>query len=326
MNEYLKTLIEDYKQTNWKDLLKEDLGKYHLREIEPHLTLIKKIIDRIIDSPYLESLLQSQNCQNLLQGLLQQFLQHRNQIINNKDANQNQQIIINISLFKTYIAENFQPLFAVLDIYEKSEPAKPLAADKRFLLSKEVQKEILKIKQIQSQLAEQAVREEASRYGDFFKKEAEENEKLSKKFGIAFFGFSILAGVFAYYFLRFDQNIVAHSFIELIIKGDVINKIFIFSIILFAISLVRREYLALRHQFTLNKHRQNALSSHKEISSSIEKTANESDKEISNAVLLELTKSMFSPQDTGFVKSQTDVSSGNRIVEITKSLPGYHKE
>ena len=48
--------------------------------------------------------------------------------------------------------------------------------------------------------------------------------------------------------------------------------------------------------------------------------------EISNAVLLELTKSMFSPQDTGFVKNQKDSSSDNKVVEISKSLFTTSKE
>ena len=51
----------------------------------------------------------------------------------------------------------------------------------------------------------------------------------------------------------------------------------------------------------------------------------ESDKEIANAILLELTKSMFRPQDTGFVKNQSDASSGSKIVEISKSIFGNSK-
>ena len=51
-----------------------------------------------------------------------------------------------------------------------------------------------------------------------------------------------------------------------------------------------------------------------------------SDKEISNAMLLELTKAIFSPQDTGFVKYQKDISSENRIIEISKSMFNTSKE
>ena len=168
-------------------------------------------------------------------------------------------------------------------------------------------------------------KKESEFYGDHFKKQADKNRKLSLWFGIGGFVFSIAAAWFSYCFLRFDQNIVASSFTELLIKGDVINKVFIFSIMLIIISILKREYLALRHQFTLNTHRQNSLNSHKEILHSIQKTATGSDKEISNAVLLELTKSMFSSEDTGFVRNSSN-SSDSRVVEISKSLFKNNKE
>ena len=94
---------------------------------------------------------------------------------------------------------------------------------------------------------------------------------------------------------------------------------------LIVLSVIKREYLALRHQFTLNTHRHNALSSHKEILSSIKKTANESDREISNAVLLELTKAMFGSQDTGFIKDQKHTSD-SKVVEISKSIFSNSKD
>ena len=80
------------------------------------------------------------------------------------------------------------------------------------------------------------------------------------------------------------------------------------------------------YQYTLNKHRHNAINSHNELLDPILKTENESDKEISNAMLLELTKAIFSPQDTGFVKDQKNNSSENKIIEISKSLFNTSKE
>ena len=54
-------------------------------------------------------------------------------------------------------------------------------------------------------------------------------------------------------------------------------------------------------------------------------TANESDREISNAVLLELTKAMFGSQDTGFIKDQK-YTSDSKVVEISKSLFSNSKD
>ena len=116
-----------------------------------------------------------------------------------------------------------------------------------------------------------------------------------------------------------DPNITAKNLPELIIKGNVLNKVFIFSIMVLVITLFRREYLALRHQFTLNTHRHNAFKSHKEVLASLEKTQNESEKEISNVILLELTKAMFGNQSTGFINQ--DASPGeSKLIEISRSF------
>ncbi len=327
MDENLKNTIEDYKQTNWGKLLKEDLGEYNLKEIKPYLDFIKNFIDPLVES----SRKLSTHQQNLLINLLNEFMNLREQIKNHTDTSQNQTIIDSSINFKNHILDNYQHLSMALKIQQEYDPdkipGKPEIEIKKYQSAVKEMKEILEqARRAQSRLSEQEVKAEASRYGDFFKIEAEKNKKMSWCFGIGFLVSSLMAGGYAHWYLKFDSNIKAENFIELFIMGDMINKIFIFSIILIIISLIRREYLALRHQFTLNTHRHNALSSHKEILSSIKKTASESDKEISNAVLLELTKSMFSPQDTGFVKNQTAISSGSRIVEISKSLFSNSKE
>ena len=84
---------------------------------------------------------------------------------------------------------------------------------------KEMEQELKKLQQIQSQYAEQAIRSEASRYGDFFKREAENNKKLSWFYGACLFVFSVFVCWFAYCFLSFDHNITANSIFELIIRG-----------------------------------------------------------------------------------------------------------
>ena len=48
MNEQLKQYIESYKKTDWKVLLQENHGDYHLKEIKPHLDVIKNFIDDLL--------------------------------------------------------------------------------------------------------------------------------------------------------------------------------------------------------------------------------------------------------------------------------------
>ena len=326
MNEQLKSLIEDYKKTKWPDLLRTDLGEHNLKEIKPYLDFAKNFIDPLVENPGKLSV----NLQNHLIQLLSQFIQWRGTIKAHTDTRQNQVVVNNISGFKDWILDNFSNLRIALDIQDRYSSdqvfTKPEADLKQYISArKTIEQELKKIKQTQSQLSEQMVKSEAKFYGDFFNKEANKNKKLSTLFGVVFLLFSVFSCWFAYCFLKFDQNITADNVVELLIKGDVINKIFIFSVILLVISVIRREYLALRHQFTLNRHRQNALNSHKEILESIIKTEDKSDKDISNAILLELTKSMFSPQDTGLVKDQKSTASDSKIVEISKSLVNTSK-
>ena len=322
MDEQLKKDIEDYKKTDWKALLREDKGDHHLKEIKPHLDFIKSFLDTILESLYFESSYLPYLIN--LQTSFSSFRELETQIKQHTDDNRRQGIIGQVIQCKNSIFESLIPLSNMLRIQAESDPNRHDDDPKKIVEEykkaiKGLEQELKKSKQIQSQYAEQVIKEEAERYGDFFKKEYESNKRWSWMFGFLFLVFSAVSCFFAYCFLQFDHKIEAEDLVELIIKGDVFNKIFILSIILLVISVIKREYLALRHQFTLNKHRHNAISSHKEILSSIKDTKNESDKEISNAILLELTKSMFSSQETGYVKDQKD-SSGSKVVEVSRSV------
>ena len=323
MTEELKNLIEDYKKTNWKSLLREDRGDYHLKEIKPNLDFIKNFFDEIINNPYFESSFQSYT--GHLDTSFKNFNALKQQINGYQNDSEKQNIIDQVRYNETDIFNNLKPLHEILktktryDSDSSSKVPHKVVAEYR-KATKEMQQELEKIKKLQSQYSEQTVRKESKRYGDFFKAEAENNKKLSIGFGGVLVLVSIVVCFVAYHLLKLDPSIKASSFIELLIKGNILNNIFIFSILLLIISVISREYLALRHQFTLNTHRHNALNSHNEILSSIKETASESDKEISNAILLELTKSMFNPQDTGFIKNQKNTASDSKIVEISKSI------
>ena len=323
MDEQLKNFIESYKKTEWKFLLRENMGDYHLRELKPHLEFIRNFFNELIDNPYFES--SYQNYKSSLQNCLGLFEKIKINIEQYRDGGEKQNIINQVIDYKNHIFSDLNPLFNMLKIQIEYHPDRctdhpEKVVGKYSKATKEIEQELKKVQQLQSQYAEQTIRMEASRYGDFFKKEAEDNKKLSKWYGLGLLAFSIIICWVTYCFFSFDSNITINNIPELIVKGNLINKFFIFTILVLLLATLRREYLALRHQYTLNQHRHNALSSHKEILSSIEKTASESDKEISNAILLELTKAMFNLQDTGFIKNQKDSSSENRIVEISKSL------
>ncbi len=80
-------------------------------------------------------------------------------------------------------------------------------------------------------------------------------------------------------------------------------------------------YSAEKHLYNINVQRQNALNSHKQILDSVIATESENEKEIRNAILLELTRSIFQNQETGYLKGNTNSTMPtNQIIEISKTL------
>ena len=92
-----------------------------------------------------------------------------------------------------------------------------------------------------------------------------------------------------------------------------ITKIVVLSALFYGLSLTNRNYKAHKHNKILNTHRQNALTTFETFSNAA------SDEQTKNAILLETTHSIFSNQQTGYLKKDGDGESSNKIIEIIKS-------
>ena len=77
-----------------------------------------------------------------------------------------------------------------------------------------------------------------------------------------------------------------------------------------------RNFAASRHNFVVNRHRQNALSSFETF------VKGAGDPQTKDAVLLQATQSIFVPQDSGFVKGEIVSNPGSQIVEIVRGVSG----
>lgn len=93
------------------------------------------------------------------------------------------------------------------------------------------------------------------------------------------------------------------------------SKIIILSGLYYALVWCGRNYSAHRHNHVVNKHRQNALSSFETFA----KAAGD-DVDIKNAVLLQATQSIFSPQMSGYTEKDADGVAPNKIIEILRSV------
>lgn len=93
-----------------------------------------------------------------------------------------------------------------------------------------------------------------------------------------------------------------------------IAKLAIFSVLVSSIIWCGRSYKAHRHNYVVNRHRQNALSSFETFAKST------NDDQTKNAVLLQATKCIFEPQTSGYMTSDSDSGGTSQIIEIVKNI------
>ena len=90
-----------------------------------------------------------------------------------------------------------------------------------------------------------------------------------------------------------------------------ISKLLIFSVMVYMLFLSAKNFLSHKHNAIVNKHRQNALMTHTAL---VEASGDEG---VRDAVLLQASSCIFSPQSTGYASgSDSDISNQKSMVEI----------
>ena len=93
-----------------------------------------------------------------------------------------------------------------------------------------------------------------------------------------------------------------------------VAKVILFSLFFSALVWVGRVYRSHQHNFVVNQHRQNALTSFETFA----KAAN--DDQAKSAVLLQATNCIFSPQASGYADSSAEAPSSPRMMEIIRNI------
>jgi hypothetical protein len=93
-----------------------------------------------------------------------------------------------------------------------------------------------------------------------------------------------------------------------------ISKIVILSVLLTATLWAGKTYRAHRHNAVVNRHRQNALSTFRTFAQAA------SDDQTKNAVLLQATQCIFSPQQTGYIQGESELGGVPQVLEIVRDL------
>ena len=150
-----------------------------------------------------------------------------------------------------------------------------------------------------------------SKHSTLFKSEADFHETEAKKWlgytVIILFAIAVVAIGLAFVGLEFKENNQIVQF--------TITKVVVLTALFYGLSITNRNYKAHKHNAIMNKHRQNALTTFETFSG-----AASADDQTKNAVLLETTHSIFSNQQTGYLKTEGESESNNKIIEIIKGV------
>ena len=154
-----------------------------------------------------------------------------------------------------------------------------------------------------------------SQHSTHFKDEASEYKIEARTWLKRATGFAIGTGVWglgAFYFMQISpERLNDLSFIQIMIaRFSVLLILFISTI------WCSKNYASACHNYVINKHRQNALSTFE----TFVKAVDDNDMQTKNAVLLQATQCIFSPQTTGFSDKGTDTESPTKIIEFVKDV------
>ncbi len=324
----LNELIEKYERLDWNGLLRKDLGQYSLEETKDSFDRIKKIFDLILKSPMLQRL--SSQIQQVVQSRLNEFIVFAGTVQNDfRDTGARNQWIERIKNQEHGIIDHLLKYYDYFKIADPTNENELLKIENDFRKkADQLEEKVRKADQILNQAQERAVKVEAHEYGEFFKETARKNDSRAKNaftcmlvsiFSTAVFSFILLWGEL---YIDFEENLnLFEKIIKAISEQNIFLKLVFVSLGGYLISHFSKTYSAESHLYYLNTQRQNALDSHKQILDSIRDTKSENDKEIANAILLELTKAIFDANDTGYLKNcGSSQNPTNNFVEITKNL------
>jgi len=318
---------EEYKKIDWSKLLRKDLGEYSLEIAKPNLDRIKSIFDEILNYPNSDQL--SDNFNNQIQSQLDSFVQFANQIINNfQNTSERQNWISNIKNNEFAIYQNLSNIYGYIKDFDptRDERLKDVIKKSEERIKK-LNENLSKTEALLQRAQKKAVQSEVTEYGNFFGNEALKNERMARINRWFMFGSVALTATLSIIFLQNIRFILSEelSFFENILQTvnaqNILIKFVLLSLGGYLIAHFSKVHSTEKNLYNLNIQRQNALNSHKQILDSVVATESENEKEIRNAILLELTKAIFANHETGYLKGSRDnPGPSSQIVEITKSI------
>ena len=323
-------VLDKYKELDWKKLLREDLGDSgKLNEIEPSLQRMKSVFERMIS--YQSTLEQVPTYERTFESVLTQFIEACNtQILTSySDVTQRQTKLANIRQMEESYISQLSPVFNYLQFVDPANNTKQQELEKG---TKEIEarlkdvdsltKKVQKALEVSGSIAEG---QEVELYGNEFETMAKENKVASQKSQVLMFIFIFLTTFVACIFVFGKQVMLQEGsgfiqrFWNTILEQNVLMKLFLISAGGYLVAHFSRNYSAEMNMYYMNKHRQLALNSHQRILDAVRKTETDNESETKNAILLQVAKTMFDIQESGYLKNGNNPIPTTQIVETIRT-------
>lgn len=144
----------------------------------------------------------------------------------------------------------------------------------------------------------------------FFDKESKYHSKMSLAWLASTLVIGILTIIWGY--MSFQTKTIGSTVGDSI--SELGSKVIVLSVLYYILVWSAKNYNASRHNFIVNKHRQNALSTFETFVNAAE------DFETKNAVLIQATQSIFSNQPSGYINKDNEQETPNKVIEIMRSI------
>lgn len=125
---------------------------------------------------------------------------------------------------------------------------------------------------------------------------------------------AIVSGVVLYVYVKDLHATTADTPVALI--ASLIPRLITVTLLSTALIFCIRNFSSLMHNVIVNRHRQTALSTFNTFVSSTD------DPGTRNAVLIQSTQAIFSPQPSGYLKTDTEMPQMNQVTEIVRGIAG----
>lgn len=225
--------------------------------------------------------------------------------------------------FIAQLSGAFQPAFSILfplisyavartvdfaSLEARGRAAVQSIDDEKVRILAQIQDTSEQAKQVLTEVREAAAEQGVTQTAKFFATEADSHEKQAKNWLIAS---SVMAAVVLGYSVAtlflpfwFDPQTNVQS-VQLIA-----SKALIFVVLAYGLFQCVRNYSAHRHNFVTNKHRQNALLTYKTLAEA------GNSPELRDAVLQHAAAAIYSPNDSGYLKSEERGYGGQSLLAL----------